>query len=56
MLDFDSYATALRDLEFDGAWTLEVLAKNHPGSVEDVAIELAVIRDRWDADGMGNLK
>lgn len=55
LLDFDSYAKALADIEFDGAWTFEVLAKNHPGTIEDVAIELANIRDRWDTDGMGNL-
>ena len=55
ILDFDSYARALEEIEFDGAWTLEVLAKNHPGSVEDVAIELAEIRDRWDSHGMGNV-
>ena len=55
VLDFDSYATALDDIGFDGAWTLEVLAKNHPGSIEDVAIELGNIRDRWDAEGMGNV-
>ncbi len=56
VLDFDSYATALNEIEFDGAWTLEVLAKNHPGSVEDVAIELADIRDRWESEGMGNIR
>ena len=56
VLDFDSYARALDDIEFDGAWTLEVLAKNHPGSVEDVAIELAGIRDRWESQGMGNIR
>ena len=55
VLDFDSFATALDDIEFGGAWTLEVLALNHPGSVEDVAIELADIRDRWEAVGMGNI-
>ena len=55
VLDFDSYARALDDIEFDGAWTIEVLAKNHPGSVEDVAIEVASIRDRWAAGGMGNV-
>ena len=56
VLDFDSYARALADIEFDGAWTLEVLAKNHPGSVEDVAIELVDIRDRWESEGMGNIR
>ena len=56
VLDFDSYARALDDIGFDGAWTLEVLAKNHPGSVEDVAIEVADIRDRWDSEGMGNIR
>ena len=55
VLDFDSYARALADIEFDGAWTLEVEAKNHPGSVEDVAMELADIRDRWEFEGMGNI-
>ena len=55
VLDFDSFATALNDINFDGAWTLEVLAKNHPGSVEDVAIELSEIRERWVAEGMGNV-
>ena len=46
----------LDDIGFDGAWTIEVLAKNHPGSVEDVALELASIRDRWEAEGMGNVR
>ena len=56
VLDFDSYARALADIEFDGAWTLEVLTKHHPGSVEDVAIELADIRDRWESERMGNIR
>ena len=56
VLDFDSYAKALADIEFDGAWTLEVLAKNHPGTVEDVAIELSEIHDRWKSEGMGNVQ
>jgi sugar phosphate isomerase/epimerase len=56
VLDFDSYAKALDDIKFDGAWTLEVLATNHPGSVEDVAIEVANIRDRWESEGMGNVR
>ena len=56
VLDFDSYAKALDEIKFDGAWTLEVLAKNHPGTVEDVAMEVANIRDRWEADGMGNMR
>jgi len=55
VLDFDSYARALADIEFDGAWTLEVEAKNHPGSVEDVAMELAGIRDRWESERMANI-
>ena len=55
VLDFDSYAKALDDIDFDGAWTLEVLAKNHPGSIEDVAIELSVIHDRWRSEGMSNI-
>ena len=56
VIDFDSFAQALDDIGFDGAWTIEVLAKNHPGSVEDVALELASIRDRWEAEGMGNVR
>ena len=56
VIDFDSFGQALDDIGFDGAWTLEVLATNHPGTVEDVAIELTTIRDRWVAEGMGNVK
>ena len=56
VLDFDSYAKALDDINFAGAWTLEVLVKNHPGSVEDVAIELSEIHDRWKTEGMGNVR
>lgn len=55
VLDFASYSTALGDIDFDGAWTLEVLAKNHPGSVKDVAIELSEIHERWKSEGMGNV-
>jgi len=55
VLDFDSYAKALADINFGGAWTLEVLVKNHPGSVEDVTIETVEIRDRWNTQGMGNI-
>jgi hypothetical protein len=54
-LDFNSYAKALADINFGGAWTLEVLVKNHPGSVEDVTIETVEIRDRWNTQGMGNI-
>ena len=53
VIDFDSFGQALEDIGFDGAWTIEVLATNHPGTVEDVAIEVAAIRDRWVAEGMG---
>ena len=56
VIDFDSFGQALDDIGFDGAWTMEVLATNHPGTVEDVAIELAEIRDRWLAEGIRNLK
>lgn len=56
VIDFDSFAKALADIGFDGAWTIEVLSKNHPGTVEDVALELAGIRDRWEAEGMGNVR
>ena len=42
VIDFDSFGQALDDIGFDGAWTLEVLATNHPGTVEDVAIELTI--------------
>ena len=56
VIDFDSFGQALTDIGFDGAWTLEVLATNHPGTVEDVAIELAAIRDRWVAEGIRNAK
>ena len=55
VIDFDSFGQALEDIGFNGAWTLEVLATNHPGTVEDVAIEVAAIRDRWVAEGMGNV-
>ena len=55
ILDFDSYGKALEDIGFDGAWTLEVLTKNHPGGVEDVVTELAEIRDRWELNGMCNI-
>ena len=55
-IDFDSFRQALEDIGFDGAWTMEVLATNHPGTVEDVAIELAEIRDRWMSEGMGNVR
>ena len=56
VLDFDSYARALEEIEFDGAWTLEVMAKNHHGSVEDVAIELTDIHDLWKSEGMVTIR
>ena len=56
VLDFDSYAKALKDIEFNGAWTFEVLTRNHPESVENVALEIATIRDGWNSNGMSNIK
>ena len=56
MLNFDAFGKALNDINFDGAWTLEVLGQNHPGTIEDVAIECAAIHDQWRAQGMGDVK
>ena len=56
VLNFDAFGKALNDINFDGAWTLEVLGKNHPGTIEDVAIECAAIHDQWREQGMGDVK
>ena len=54
-LDFESYGKALKEIQFDGAWTLEVLSKNHPGTLEDITLELSRIKTSWTNNGMTNL-
>ena len=54
-LDFESYGKALKEIQFDGAWTLEVLSKNHPGTLEDITLELSRIKTIWTDNGMTNV-
>ena len=54
MLDWSSLGTALSDMGFDGAWTIEVLTKHANATAEQIAAECSALRHRWDADGMSN--
>lgn len=55
ILNFDLYGKVLDDIGFEGARTLEVLIKNHPGNIEDVVTEVTSIREKWETDGMSNI-
>ena len=52
VIDWPSLGTALSDIGFDGARTIEVLSIHSNSPVEQIARECAALRERWEADGM----
>jgi sugar phosphate isomerase/epimerase len=55
VVDFSSLGAALTEIDFDGAWTIEVLSMKTDLTAEQVASKASVVRERWEKDGMGNL-
>lgn len=52
VIDWASLGQALSDIEFDGAWTLEVLTAHSDSSPEQLAEECASLSRRWAKSGM----
>ena len=50
--DWNSLGQALSDVRFDGAWTIEVLTCHCDSDAEQVAMECAAVRERWEIKGM----
>ena len=53
-IDWASLGQALSDIEFDGAWTLEVLTAHSDSSPEQLAAECASLSERWATSGMSS--
>jgi sugar phosphate isomerase/epimerase len=54
IIDWGSLGDALRDIVFEGAWTIEVHATHCEESPEQIAKECALLACRWQKDGMTN--
>jgi len=52
VIDWPSLGTALSDIGFNGARTIEALSIHSNSSVEQIARECAALRERWETDGM----
>ena len=52
VIDWPSLGTALSDIGFNGARTIEALSIHSSSSVEQIARGCAALRERWEADGM----
>jgi sugar phosphate isomerase/epimerase len=54
VIEWSSLGRALKDMQFTGAWTIEVLAIHTDASAEEIAEECAVLKQRWERIGMSN--
>jgi sugar phosphate isomerase/epimerase len=54
VIDWTSLGIALRDVDFDGAWTIEVHATHSDQSAEQIARTCAQLASRWESRGMAN--
>ncbi len=52
VIDWSALGTALTEINFDGAWTVEALSKNTDLTAQEVAAECATVCDRWESDDM----
>ena len=52
MIDWSSLGSALSDVGFDGAWTIEVMVAHTEDPVEKIAADCATLREQWQATGM----
>ncbi len=54
VIDWSALGTALSDINFDGAWTIEALSARVDATADQVAESCACLRKRWESDGMSN--
>lgn len=52
VIDWASLGNALSDIQFDGAWTLEMLTYQAEEGPTEIALECAALCERWKAGGM----
>jgi sugar phosphate isomerase/epimerase len=54
VIDWSALGTALAEIGFDGAWTVEALSKNTDLTAEEVAAECSTVCGRWESDDMSS--
>lgn len=52
IIDWPSMGSALSDIGFDGAWTIEVGVAHTDDPVEVIAADCAAVRELWEAKGI----
>ena len=52
VIDWSSLGTALSDIDFDGAWTIEALSTRANATAEQVAAACTALSERWAVTGM----
>ena len=50
VIDWSALGTALAEINFDGAWTVEAMSKNTDLTAEEIATECATVCERWKSD------
>jgi sugar phosphate isomerase/epimerase len=53
VVDWSAVGAALSDINFDGAWTIEVLSYRSELTTEQIAAEASKLREKWEKNGMG---
>jgi len=53
-VDWPSLAAALSDIEFDGAWTVEVIPVHSTATPEEIARECIALRESWEVGGLAS--
>ena len=53
-VDWPSLAAALSDIEFDGAWTVEVIPVHSTATSEEIARECVALRESWEVGGLAS--
>jgi sugar phosphate isomerase/epimerase len=52
MIDWPSLGAVLSDVDFDGAWTIEVTIVHTDDAAARIAEECAALRERWEGSGI----
>ena len=55
VIDFDSFGKALSDINFDGAWTMEVKATYTSSSEKEVGTQTSEVAEIWMDRGVSNI-
>ncbi len=51
-MDWPALGSALEEIGFDGAWTIEVTLKHTDATVDEIAEACAALREQWEAEGL----